>query len=64
MTRFVRLPMVVLVEPPEVARLREKFAEAQTLVEHQRFWDYVQSRRQPLIEEQPDYGELETRPIG
>jgi hypothetical protein len=54
MTRFVRLPMKVLVEPDEVAALRKKFAEAQTLVNHERFWLEVQRRRQPVIQDNED----------
>jgi hypothetical protein len=54
---FVKLPARALVPHSEVERLRAKFADSRSAAARDAFWQAVQDSKQPVIEEQADYGE-------
>lgn len=55
---FIKLPAVALVPHSEVERLRQKFDESRSAADKAAFWEAVQNSRQPVIEDQPDYGDI------
>lgn len=56
--RFMQLPVRALVPAAEVERLREKFLKSRSAADSAAFWQAVQDSKQPIISEQPDYGEM------